>query len=209
MRREWLLQLLIVILSVLVGVLLMLCVWFVVKKKKAFALYTKKRKLQTVDTMNLQGWREHLNYALNETNLRMAFKDTNLKRTENKSHSNLKNDKDLSSICTTREQGTFYSSKDPHLVQTPVSSHHLRPPLREFSQNRANSWAMLWKSYSLIPLLLNFWCQNKHFCLLNLARSVVFENNATISTNKYCTCIVLNSYLPSTGTYISAVSCDT
>ena len=39
-RREWLLQLLIVILSVLVGVLLMVCVWFVVKKKKASALYT-------------------------------------------------------------------------------------------------------------------------------------------------------------------------
>ena len=39
-RREWLLQLLIVILSALVGVLLMVCVWFVVKKKKTSALYT-------------------------------------------------------------------------------------------------------------------------------------------------------------------------
>ena len=103
----------------------MLCVWFVVKKKKAFALYTKKRKLQTVDTMNLQGWREHLNYALNETNLRMAFKDTNLKRTENKSHSNLKNDKDLSSICTTREQDW-----NVLLIQGPPSSAdpRLKPP---------------------------------------------------------------------------------
>ena len=58
-RREWLLQLLIVILSVLVGVLLMVCVWFVVKEKKASALYTKTHKLQTLDPMNFQGLREH------------------------------------------------------------------------------------------------------------------------------------------------------
>jgi len=52
-RKEWLL--LIVILSASIGVLFMLCVWFVVKKKKASALYTKKSKLQTSDLMNLQG----------------------------------------------------------------------------------------------------------------------------------------------------------
>ena len=51
-RNKWLLQLLIVILSALAGVLLMLCVWFVGKKKKASALYTKKRKLQIFDPMN-------------------------------------------------------------------------------------------------------------------------------------------------------------
>ena len=39
----------------LVSVLLMVCVWFAVKKKKRSALYTKKRKLQTFDTRNLQG----------------------------------------------------------------------------------------------------------------------------------------------------------
>lgn len=42
------------ILAALVGVLFMLCVWFVLKKKQASALYTKKRKLQIVDPMKLE-----------------------------------------------------------------------------------------------------------------------------------------------------------
>ena len=54
-RREWLPPLLIVILSALASVLHMVCVRFVVKKKKASALYTKTHKLQTLDPMNFQG----------------------------------------------------------------------------------------------------------------------------------------------------------
>jgi len=46
-RREWLL--LIVILSASIGVLFVLCVWFVVKKKKASALYTKTRNSIALD----------------------------------------------------------------------------------------------------------------------------------------------------------------
>jgi len=46
-RREWFL--LILILSASVGVLLMLCVWFLVKKKKTSTLYTKKRNSIALD----------------------------------------------------------------------------------------------------------------------------------------------------------------
>lgn len=48
-RRVWPPRLLIVVLSVLFGVLFMLCVWFVVKKKKASALYSKKRRCIFLD----------------------------------------------------------------------------------------------------------------------------------------------------------------
>ena len=51
---------------------------------------------------------------------------------------------------------------------------------------------------------LIFTGQNSH-----LTRSVVLENNATLSTDKYCTCIVFNPYLPSTRGKISAESHDT
>lgn len=63
---------------------------------------------------------------------------------------------------------------------------------------------MLWKCCAPI-LLLNLWCQNKRFCFFYLARSVILENKATISTDKYCTCILLELTLiyQSTGTHIS------